>query len=452
MEHERFAVGTVLAGKLRIVRTLGAGGMGAVYEVEHELTRHRRALKLLHEQMARIPSVVERFLREASAAGRIGNSHIVETFDAGRLETGEPYIVMELLQGKTLAEVLEQRGPLPLDMACDVVIQACDAVSAAHAAGIVHRDLKPENLFLCGAQLSFVKILDFGVSKFDSATTGVDGLTLEGSPIGTPYYMSPEQVRGEKSIDARADVYALGVLFYECLTGRKPFVAETLPHLAVLIHQGKYDRASILRPGLSSAADAVVSRAMASDRAERFASAAELSSAVAMLRESLRPAPLDETQLLTAAPVLRDSTTAPAPLPRPSPALTPGVFTAPPALDRKPRSRVWVFGLASVGLAIVGFAAAFLSRPAPEALQPEHANQALPAPNAAPTQPLTAAAPAEPAERTAAPASAAPVIAQPSAAVSGRRGVAPAVVPNPNSSANRSRANTYGLSEDNPFK
>ena len=154
--NQRFAPGQVLAGKLRIVRLLGAGGMGAVFEVEHELTRHRRALKLLHPQMAGIPSVVERFLREASAAGRIGNRHIVETFDAGRLDTGEPYIVMELLTGRTLADVLEQRGPLSIDAACEIVIQACDAVSAAHAAGIVHRDLKPENLFLCGPDASFV--------------------------------------------------------------------------------------------------------------------------------------------------------------------------------------------------------------------------------------------------------------------------------------------------------
>jgi serine/threonine-protein kinase len=454
--HDRFAPGNVLAGKLRIVRQLGVGGMGAVYEVEHELTRHRRALKLLHPQMAGIPSVVERFLREASAAGRIGNPHIVETFDAGRLDTGEPYIVMELLKGRTLAEVLEQRGPLSIDVACDVVTQACDAVSAAHAAGIVHRDLKPENLFLCGPDQSFVKILDFGVSKFDSATTGVDGLTLEGSPIGTPYYMSPEQVRGEKSIDARADVYALGVLFYECLTGRKPFVAETLPHLAVLIYQGKYATPSQVRSGLPPAADVVVSRAMASDRTERYASAAEFAAAVARLRASIAPGAMSQTQPLTPSDV-----SALAPAPRPIPALTPAVFTGPPSQAAKPKTiKWWLLGgaLAVVGLVVL---VARVLRPEPEASLP-------------PTSELpvhTAATPGVPRVQAPPETSSAPLVApvtpsvQPSKASAHATSAVPSasVAAAPASSAAhpaasassqtpRSRASSYGLSQDNPFR
>jgi serine/threonine protein kinase len=457
---ERFVVGSILAGKLRIVRPLGAGGMGAVYEVEHELTRHRRALKLLHSQMAQIPSVVERFLREASAAGRIGNPHIVETFDAGRLETGEPYIVMELLKGKTLAELLEENGPLSLDRACEVVIQACDAVSAAHAAGIVHRDLKPENLFLQGADLSFVKILDFGVSKFDSATTGVDGLTMEGSPIGTPYYMSPEQVRGEKSIDARADVYALGVLFYECLTGAKPFVAETLPHLAVLIHQGEYEAPSHLRQGLPPAADLVISRAMASDRSKRYASMTELSAAVARLRAEVGPIALHQTQPLTRpppglAPIAGPAATAESagqgaqPLPRPAAALTPGVFTSPspseprPAPAPKLRLLAVAGGLAAVAL-LAGLA---LRKPAAEPPLPEPSVQAVPV---SPPASLPATAPAaSPATVVLELPSAAPAPVAPASA-SARPGAAPRTQPAAN--APRSRASSYGLSEDNPFK
>ncbi|MFZ5891037.1 MAG: protein kinase domain-containing protein [Myxococcota bacterium] len=460
--QNRFAVGNILAGKLRIVRPLGVGGMGAVFEVEHELTRHRRALKLLHPQMAGIPSVVERFLREASAAGRIGNPHIVETFDAGRLETGEPYIVMELLSGKTLAEILEQRGPLPIDAACDILIQACDAVSAAHAAGIVHRDLKPENLFLCGPNLSFVKILDFGVSKFDSATTGVDGLTLEGSPIGTPYYMSPEQVRGEKTIDARADVYALGVLFYECLTGRKPFVAETLPHLAVLIYQGKYATPSQVRSGLPPAADIVVSRAMASDRSERYATAAELAAAVSSLRASLAPGAMQQTQVLL-------ESNAPPPPPRPAPALTPAVFTGPPSESFKPKSRAkWWAVAAALGVAGIGVAGARWLRPEPEpaptptadvALQTAGSPPAVNSPAAPSSEPEVAPVPvrsAAPQPRVAeavraAPNAPVPVMSAPAPAVSANLAAAPSaaasVAPTP-----RTRASSYGLSQDNPFR
>ncbi|HET9934111.1 MAG TPA: serine/threonine-protein kinase [Polyangiaceae bacterium] len=456
--NERFAPGQVLAGKLRIVRLLGAGGMGAVFEVEHELTRHRRALKLLHPQMAGIPSVVERFLREASAAGRIGNRHIVETFDAGRLETGEPYIVMELLTGRTLGEVLEQRGPLSLDAACDIVIQACDAVSAAHAAGIVHRDLKPENLFLCGSDASFVKILDFGVSKFDSATTGVDGITLEGSPIGTPFYMSPEQVRGEKNIDARADVYALGVLFYECLTGRKPFVAETLPHLAVLIYQGKYATPSEVRNGLPPAVDLVVSRAMASDRTERFASADELSSAVSRLRSSLAPGFMGQTQPL----VQSEPPIAP---PRPMPALTPAVFTSPPSDVVKPRSRLWI-PLAVVALAGLGVVGAQYARTRSEA-----ASSAEPPSVNVPTHTAVvpvvnedAAPRVEPSASplaSASPSAAAPVHGKgavsvvpiaPSAAAAASAVAAPSAQPVGSVTTPRSRASSYGLSQENPFK
>src|SRR5690349_8470036 len=146
-ETPALAVGTLVAGKLRIVRALGIGGMGTVYEVEHELTRHRRALKLLHAQLAHNHQAVARFLREASAAGRIGNPHIVETFDAGTLESGEPYLVMEMLRGQTLSDRIA-RGPMPIAEVVDLVGQACDGVQAAHDAGIVHRDLKPDNLFV----------------------------------------------------------------------------------------------------------------------------------------------------------------------------------------------------------------------------------------------------------------------------------------------------------------
>ena len=272
--------GTVIAGKLRVVRLLGMGGMGSVYEVEHEFTKHRRALKMLHAEMLEHPVVVARFIREASAAGASANPHIVETFDAGKLDGGgEPYIVMEMLQGETLADRLEKQRRLGLPELVDVMRQASDGVQAAHDAGIVHRDLKPENLFLVEKDgKPFVKILDFGVSKFDPTLTGgADGTTKEGSALGTPYYMSPEQVDGEKDLDARTDVYALGVILYQCASGKRPFKADALPKLAVLIHEGKPMPLSERRPELPVGFSEVVHRAMARDRTLRFTDAARAS-------------------------------------------------------------------------------------------------------------------------------------------------------------------------------
>jgi eukaryotic-like serine/threonine-protein kinase len=275
-----FSSGAIVAGKLRVIRLIGEGGMGAVYEVEHTFTKHRRALKMLHGQMARSPELVARFLREASAAGRIGNPHIVETFDAGRLDAGEPYLVMELLSGRSLSSVIEEYGRLELGEAIEVIAQACEGIQAAHEAGIVHRDLKPENLFVEQRDGSFVKILDFGISKFASEHTLSDSLTVQGSLLGTPFYMPPEQVRGDKDVDHLADVYALGVVLYECIAGKKPFMANTLPHLSLLIHEGKYDPLRASRPEVSEELERVVGRAMAKDKSDRFASARELGDAL----------------------------------------------------------------------------------------------------------------------------------------------------------------------------
>jgi serine/threonine protein kinase len=270
------SVGSVLAGKFRILRVLGEGGMGAVYEIEHELTKHRRALKLLHPEMAQVSSVVERFLREASAAGRVGNPHIVETFDAGVLDTGEPYLVMELLRGEPLSYRIA-RGPMFLPDVIDIMGQACVGIAAAHAAGIVHRDLKPDNLFIVDVDgRPFVKILDFGISKFDPSTTGSMALTQEGAALGTPYYMAPEQIRGQANLDARADVYALGVILYECLAGKRPFEAEVLTQLAILIHTGKPEPLSALRPDLPAGLADLVHYAMTSDPERRMQTASEL--------------------------------------------------------------------------------------------------------------------------------------------------------------------------------
>jgi eukaryotic-like serine/threonine-protein kinase len=305
--------GTVVAGKLRVVRLLGTGGMGAVYEVEHELTRHRRALKILHPRVAQSPTIVARFLREASAAARIGNPHIAETFDAGRLESGEPYLLMELLVGETFDGRVQRLGPLETGDLAELVHQACEGVAAAHDAGIVHRDLKPENLFVTTKDgQAFVKVLDFGISKFDAERTGSMGVTAEGAVMGTPYYMPPEQVRGEASIDLRADVYSLGVILYECVSGVRPYDAPALEQIAILIHEGKARPLGEVRASLPPEFCQIVHRAMNVDREQRYPTARALADALAPFCGAKVAGPSVRTSSAPPRVVIRASSAPPA--------------------------------------------------------------------------------------------------------------------------------------------
>ncbi len=277
------AAGQLLSGKFRVERVLGRGGMGAVYVAEHIYTKRRGALKLLHKTYAAVPEVVERFIREASAAGVIGNPHVVETIDAGLLDTGEPYMFMELLDGMSLDELLEKRSRLRFDEAADLIAQAAEGLAAAHASGVVHRDIKPGNLFLVGGEQPFVKLLDFGISKFAPAYREDQSLTVEGRLLGTPLYMSPEQVNGQRDLDARADIYALGVVLYEMLAGQPPFTGETLMELSVRIHDGKYVPVSQIRADAPDGFDEMLGKAMAVDRQTRYATAEEFRSSLVQL-------------------------------------------------------------------------------------------------------------------------------------------------------------------------
>ena len=271
-------IGEIVADKYRIVRLLGQGGMGEVYEGENLRIRRRVAIKTLHTAVSSKPDAVQRFEREAQAAGRIGSAHIVEVLDLGDLPDGSRYMVMEFLEGSTLGERIVSRGRLPSREAALIVAELCEGLGAAHNTGIIHRDLKPANVFLATSKQhrrELVKILDFGVSKF--SVLGDDmSMTSTGAVVGTPYYMSPEQAKGAKFIDARSDLYSVGVILYEAITGHVPFNAQTFNELIFKIALETPPPAESFVPDLDPRMASIIKRAMAREVNARFQSAAEL--------------------------------------------------------------------------------------------------------------------------------------------------------------------------------
>lgn len=221
-----FAPGEVFADKFRIIRQLGAGGIGSVFEVEHLFTRHKRALKVLHPELRHEPETVKRFLREAMAAGVIRSEHIVQSLDAGM--HGEiPWLLMEMLEGRSLGACLRWNPRLRVADAVDLGIELTSILGKAHAVGVVHRDLKPENVFVLNtSDTLFLKVLDFGLSRFSPAL-GVSGLTAPGARMGTPLYMAPEQMTGQDSSSPALDLFAVGVMLYESLAGGVPYSGLT---------------------------------------------------------------------------------------------------------------------------------------------------------------------------------------------------------------------------------
>jgi serine/threonine protein kinase len=276
-------IGQIVQERYRIVHAIGRGAMGVVYEAQHLLIGRKVALKTMAAH-AVSPAGVQRFRREAQAAAAVGNSHIVDVLDMGRLEDGSLYIVMEHLDGFDLgfAVALEQR--FSVGRAVHVLGQLCDALSAIHAAGIIHRDLKPENIFLTTRDGSpdFVKVLDFGVCKVNQANGG--RLTATGDTIGTPLFMAPEQVEGRTDCDQRADIYALGALLYFVLTGRAPFDAPSLPALFLRICHEPAPSLRSADSGLSFELDAIVQRALNKDPNARFDSCGAFKAALRSLQ------------------------------------------------------------------------------------------------------------------------------------------------------------------------
>jgi serine/threonine-protein kinase len=276
--------GLILGGTYRLVRLIGQGGMGSVYEATHERVPRRFAIKLLNPEVVGNPTVFERFQREAEVASSIGNEHIVQAFDFNRTDDGVPYMVLELLEGEDLAARMLARGPLTLEQATSMLVQVTSALESAHGRGVIHRDLKPQNIFLSRREHDedFVKVLDFGISKILHATeTG----TRTGVVFGTPNYMAPEQAEGRSSeIDARTDIFALGSILYECLSGQLPFKAPTVVGTLYQVCHVEPEPLRKRLPGLPERIEQAIKRAMAKQRAERFASVAELREAFTGVR------------------------------------------------------------------------------------------------------------------------------------------------------------------------
>ena len=288
---KRDLVGRRIGGRYVIRGVLGEGGMGTVYEAEHLGLGRMVAVKVLNPIQAKKTVAVKRFQQEARAAGSIGHPNICEVYDLGTLEDGCPFLVMERLVGQTLADRIQEKGGLPTQEVIDIHVQVLSGLIAAHEKGVVHRDIKPENVFLAKRPgcPDIAKLLDFGVSKFVAGAFPGDeeemNLTRTGMVMGTPYYMSPEQARGDRNLDARVDVYAAGVMMYEALAGRRPFVAPNYNALLMQIITTAARPLREHRPDVSHQLEAVVARAMAKSRADRYQTAAEFQRDLVAMRE-----------------------------------------------------------------------------------------------------------------------------------------------------------------------
>jgi serine/threonine-protein kinase len=407
--------GDVLAGKFRIERVLGQGAMGVVVAATHIQLDERVALKFLLPEALANADAVARFAREARAAVKIKSEHVVRVSDVGTLESGSPYMVMEYLQGQDLSEWMTNHGTLNVSDAVEFLLQACEALAEAHALGIVHRDLKPANLFVTARRdgTPCIKVLDFGISKFTAPGSNLN-MTKTSTIMGSPLYMSPEQLSSTRTVDARTDIWALGVILFELISGRVPFEAETMPELCGKVLMAPPPSLRDVGKGLlPDALDAIVFRCLAKDRTQRYANVAELATALA---------PLGPPNATRSAEKIERILRASGSLVSSDPALSPAVMAttgnvvtlkAAQAITQR-RQRSWAVWLSLPLLLAAAIAFWALRRPAPPL---EHAAEPPQAPALAAAPPVSAvtAAPLVPqAPATQAPVAPAPVATPPS--------------------------------------
>jgi serine/threonine-protein kinase len=295
--------GEILAGKFRIDRVLGAGGMGTVVAATHLQLGHSVALKFMLDHALEKPDLIGRFLREARAAAQLRSQHVARILDVGALDGGAPYIVMELLEGTDLETLLARAGRLPPASAVDLVLQACDAIGEAHALGIVHRDVKPANLFVTSAPSGapLVKVLDFGIAKASSTSSAT--VTQTAVIFGSPAYMSPEQMRSTRDVDARTDIWSLGIILYEAIAGGAPFRGETFTEVCLKVAMDPTPPLPRV-PGLAPGLERVIARCLEKDPAARFTSIDELCAALAPFATGRAPARRRRAPMVIAALLL----------------------------------------------------------------------------------------------------------------------------------------------------
>ncbi len=267
--------GKVIGDRYRVKRVIGEGGMGVVYEAEHLSLGRVVAVKVLHPKRAQDREAISRLRHEARVAGTLGHPNICAIHDMGRLDDGSPYLVMERLFGETLAQRLQSDGTLPVEDLVDIMLQVLSALAAAHQRGVVHRDLKPDNIFLSRREgmAPIPKLLDFGISKAEDIEETMD---VTGTAAGTPFYMAPEQARGERTLDHRVDLWAVGVILYECLTGQRPFVANNYNALLVKILSAPHRHVRELAPRAPIGLCRIIDKALSKDPNDRYQSAGEL--------------------------------------------------------------------------------------------------------------------------------------------------------------------------------
>ncbi len=289
-------VGRVIAGKYRLTRFVGKGGMGAVFEAEHVELKRKFAVKLMVTAQSR--EAIRRFHQEALTAAKIGHPGIVEVLDVGQTDEGTPYLVMELLEGQSLADLIHATPRMPVVEAVALTQKLLRALAAAHQAGVVHRDIKPANLFVTERDgATTLKVLDFGIAKLrdDGAEAPMTG---SGVVLGTPFYMAPEQILADKNIDGRADLWSVGATLFEMLTGRPVHAAANATAALVRAATETAPRVRSLRPDVPRAVDAIVARALELDRERRFASATEMLEALEHASLEAPPSPAGRRRLL----------------------------------------------------------------------------------------------------------------------------------------------------------